>query len=345
MGLRPRCPQAGGAPSALRRAGARSPSVDRDLVRAQRADGDQPRTGRTDRHRRRRGRGRRPGAADVEQVDPRPIDQARLEQADGTRPVVAHSGVLPHPPQLDGTDSHLYFGWYWGDERTFPGVRHWPRLARFVTEFGAQAVPNDALFLDPGGGPISTGSMLIGPPALQKEFIDRVRAAERLRDVRRVETANAAIPSRRSSNITSRRCAASSTGPRGGFAQFCFADGLPAVTWSVLGHDRSPKLGYEALREACRPLIVVADRIPSDLGPGGLLELDIHVVSVGSSSPFRWRASTPMWRGAGRHWRFGKVTSPRTPANLVSAQSPRWCLTRTDPIALDLELDGPVPAH
>ena len=35
-----------------------------------------------------------------------------LEQADGTRPVIAHSGVLPHPPQLDGTDSHLYFGWY-----------------------------------------------------------------------------------------------------------------------------------------------------------------------------------------------------------------------------------------
>ena len=30
-----------------------------------------------------------------------------LERDDGTRPVVAHSGVLPHLPQLDGTDSHL----------------------------------------------------------------------------------------------------------------------------------------------------------------------------------------------------------------------------------------------
>src|SRR3954452_4092984 len=39
-----------------------------------------------------------------------------LEQADGTRPVIAHSGVLPHLPQLDGTDSHLYFGWYHGEE-------------------------------------------------------------------------------------------------------------------------------------------------------------------------------------------------------------------------------------
>src|ERR687898_917836 len=32
-----------------------------------------------------------------------------LEKADGTRPVVTHSGVLPHLPRLDGTDSHLYF--------------------------------------------------------------------------------------------------------------------------------------------------------------------------------------------------------------------------------------------
>ena len=54
-----------------------------------------------------------------------------LEKADGTRPVIAHCGVLPHPPQLDGTDSHLYFGWYHGHERDFPGflraaARGWP---------------------------------------------------------------------------------------------------------------------------------------------------------------------------------------------------------------------------
>ncbi len=42
--------------------------------------------------------------------------------------------------------------------------------------------------------------------------------------------------------------------PVGGFAQFCLADGYPSVTWSVLGHDRAPKLGYEALRQACAPV-------------------------------------------------------------------------------------------
>ena len=53
--------------------------------------------------------------------------------------------------------------------------------------------------------------------------------------------------------------------PTGGFAQFCFADGHPAVTWSVLDHDRSPEGGYDALREACRPVIVVADRLPEQV--------------------------------------------------------------------------------
>ena len=44
-----------------------------------------------------------------------------LEKADGTRPVIPHSGVLPHPGS-DGTDTHLYFGWYHGDERDFPAM-------------------------------------------------------------------------------------------------------------------------------------------------------------------------------------------------------------------------------
>src|SRR5262249_28713385 len=64
-----------------------------------------------------------------------------LERADGTRAVVAHSGIVPHPAW--GTDSHFYFGWYRGEEREFPGaLSRLPVMARFVSEFGAQAVPN-----------------------------------------------------------------------------------------------------------------------------------------------------------------------------------------------------------
>src|SRR3954462_11864762 len=67
--------------------------------------------------------------------------------------------------------------------------------------------------------------------------------------------------------------------PTGGFAQFCFADGHPAVTWSVLDHERGPQAGWEALGGAARPVIVVAARRPAPVAPGDTLALDVHGVS------------------------------------------------------------------
>ena len=37
--------------------------------------------------------------------------------------MIAHSGVLPHLPKLDGTDSHLYFGWRDGDTASWSRPR------------------------------------------------------------------------------------------------------------------------------------------------------------------------------------------------------------------------------
>ena len=97
-----------------------------------------------------------------------------LEKTDGTCPVIAHSGVLPHPPQLDGTDTHLYFGWYHGRERDFPGfLRALPRMARFVTEFGAQAVPTSADFCEPERWPDLDWERLAHTHALQRAVFDR----------------------------------------------------------------------------------------------------------------------------------------------------------------------------
>ena len=67
--------------------------------------------------------------------------------------------------------------------------------------------------------------------------------------------------------------------PTGGFAQFCLADGYPSVTWSVLGHDRAPKLGYAALQQACAPVIVLAERLAALLTAGDPLLLPIYAVS------------------------------------------------------------------
>src|SRR5918996_62611 len=103
-----------------------------------------------------------------------------LERADGSRPAVAHSGVLPHPPQLEGTDSHLWFGWHRGDERDLAGfARALPRMVRFVGAFGAQAVPSadatgdGAAFCQPDRWPDLDWDRLAERHNLQKERLDR----------------------------------------------------------------------------------------------------------------------------------------------------------------------------
>ena len=248
-------PQAGGAAGDGRGRPARPPPVDRDLVRPQRADGDRERPVDV---------GRAEGAAPHGRCGPPPprscptwnktvLDRSvkrALEKADGTRPVIAHSGVLPHPPQLDGTDSHLYFGWYHGHERDFPGfLRAMPRMARFVTEFGAQAVPAERRVLRAGAlarprlgpprphpracsGRCSTGTCRPADHATFDEWRAATQAYQAVVVRRHIEALR---------RIKYR--------PTGGFAQFCFADGHPAVTWSVLGHDRSPEGG---VRRAAR---------------------------------------------------------------------------------------------
>ena len=56
-----------------------------------------------------------------------------FEQADETRPSCPTPASLPHLPLLDGTDSHLYFGWYHGDVRDLDRLAvAVPRMVRFV---------------------------------------------------------------------------------------------------------------------------------------------------------------------------------------------------------------------
>ena len=199
-----------------------------------------------------------------------------LERADPSRPVVAHSGVLPGP-LTSGTDTHLYCGWYHGDERDFPRIlAAVPRLARFVTEFGAQAVPTANGWMEPGRWPDLDWADLGAHHALQLDTLDRY--------VPRPDTFDAWVEATQAYQArvvrfhveTLRRL---KYRPTGGFCQFSFADAYPAVSWAVLDHVRRPKLAYEALAAACAPVIVVADRPAERYGPGEEIRLDVHVVS------------------------------------------------------------------
>ena len=100
---------------------ARSPPVDRPVVRSRRADRRRP-----------AGRERTAAAAGCagsssqqlptwnKTVLDRWVKRA-FEQADSTRPTVAHGGVIPHLPTLDGTDSHMWLGWHRGEVAELDG--------------------------------------------------------------------------------------------------------------------------------------------------------------------------------------------------------------------------------
>jgi beta-mannosidase len=269
-----------------------------------------------------------------------------LEKADGTRPVVAHSGVVPHLPQLDGTDSHLYFGWYWGDERDLPGfARTLPRMVRFVSEFGAQAVPaaddsgDGAAFCEPQRWPDLDWARLRDRHNLQKARFDRyVPPADfaSFDDWRIATQRYQAELIRRHVEVLRRL----KYRPTGGFAQFCMADGHPGVTWSVLDHERRPKLGYEALRDACRPVVVIADRLPAVVAPGDALALDVHVVSDLRVAVDDARVTARLeWPGGCHEWRWAGDVPADSCVRVGTLQA---VVPEADgPLRLDLELHLP----
>jgi beta-mannosidase len=177
-----------------------------------------------------------------------------IHRADPTRAVVVHSGVLPGVGSV-GTDSHLYFGWYHGQmDGLAPTLRRFPRLGRFVSEFGAQAVPASADFMEPERWPDLDWEHLFEHHACQKRLFDThvppalfdTFAAWQLATQRY----QAALIQLQVEDLRRLR-----RSPTGGFCQFCFADGHPAVTWSVLDHERVPKVGYAALRGSCRSVL------------------------------------------------------------------------------------------
>jgi beta-mannosidase len=229
-----------------------------------------------------------------------------LERGDPTRLVVPHSGALPHFPLLDGTDSHLYFGWYHGDVRDIERLASAvPRVVRFVSEFGAQAVPETADFIDIGDWPDLDWDDLTVHHGLQKwAFDERVPPANfaTFDEWRHATQTYQAELIRHHVEVLRRL----KYRPAGGFCVFALNDPAPVVSWSMLDHARVPKSAWEALRRACLPVIVVADRPPSIVTRDERLELDVHAIN-----DLRHPVDPAVvdvvarWAGGQRRWRFG----------------------------------------
>ena len=93
--------------------------------------------------------------------------------------------------------------------------------------------------------------------------------------------------------------------PTGGFCFSWLADPAPMISAAVLDHERSPKLAWQAVVEACRPVIVVTDPLPAEVAAGDQLALDVHVVNdLRSALVDATVAVTCTWRSGRRQWAF-----------------------------------------
>ena len=207
-----------------------------------------------------------------------------LRRTDSSRPVIAHTGVLPSPPVVEDAATHLRFGWYGGraDDLT-EFLRRSPRAGGFVAAFGAHSVPDidpELLGLDPTRWPRPDWSRLTGDPDSELEVLlglfppdeypDLATWADATRS-HQAEVLRIQIEAMRRRKYQ----------PCGGFALDRLLDAEPCISGSLLDHDRRPKPAHAAVTAACATTIVVADPLPRRLRRGATLLTDVAVVHDG----------------------------------------------------------------
>jgi beta-mannosidase len=194
-----------------------------------------------------------------------------INGVDDSRPVIEAAG---HP----FTTNHLYFGWYYGQFRDLERVvRLFPGLSRLPTEYGAQALPDDASLQEiwPQGQP-PDWQTLSENYRLQFGRMERYVPWEgdRLAYVRDTQMYQAGVL-KHATELFRRR----EYRPTGGTFAFMLNDPAPAISWSVVDWRRRPKAAYGVLAAAMRPVLVCAKYPAAGYAEGAVLSLPVFVVN------------------------------------------------------------------
>ncbi len=197
-----------------------------------------------------------------------PYLRRELRGADKTRSVIARSGSLPTIANVTSSDAHLWLGWHAGNyEDLAEVIRRWPRLGLFLGGFGSQSAAVEEWDEDapewetamagaferylPRQAYANGPSWAMASRAYQADLI-----RSQIETVRRLKYR-----------------------PTGGFCLMALADAEPSGGFGVLDHGRQPKPAYEALTDACDPVVVIGDTPPTMTVPGEAVSLMVHVVS------------------------------------------------------------------
>lgn len=230
-----------------------------------------------------------------------------FERADDSRTTIAHSGVLPHLPQLDGTDSHLWFGWRHGDAAGLARqAKLLPSTVRFVSEFGSDSVPETSGFVgDESNWPNLDWEMLTSQHAYAVGIFDELFPPETFASFEEWKQTTQHYQSHvlKVQIETLRRL---KYRPTGGFCFSSLADAAPMISPSVLDHERVPKDAYDTVRLACAPVIVVGDQLPDWVNPGERIRMHVHLVNDRRTElDDAVVAATVSWAGGTKTFSFG----------------------------------------
>lgn len=188
---------------------------------------------------------------------------------------------LVHPGEWGGGDNRLYLGWSSGRvqelDRT---LKLYPEKARFVSEFGAQSFPgpeHSRSFVRgtwPGLNWAELQERFMLQPRLLERNVPQSLAARFEQYVEATQRYQAELCRRLIERMRRLKYA-----PCGGVMTYLFADGAPGITWSLVDYWREPKLAYQAVRSAFRPITVLADWPAAGYAPGARITLPVYLVN------------------------------------------------------------------
>lgn len=261
----------------------------------------------------------------------------RLRHDDPTRPAIAHTRVDPHFPLLVPSPSKL--GLIGRRSETLPArLRRLPRMAEFVAEVGLAAPGTDidaeldATWPDP-----PWMALVSGDRSIKRYIDDEFRPAD-------FATGTDFAHACRNEQARSLRQAIETLRllrdhPAGGFFVDTLIGSTRGVNSAIIDASGELRPAYQAVSDACRPLLAVHEPLPEALSTRTALATDIHVVNDGVDNIddltvtlyLRWDDRVHSWR-----WTGAAAASSVNKVATVQWRTPE----RPGPFRLELDLES-----